>query len=405
MNLAVFLDQRYHRTPDGTVWTDGPMPYTFFERYLRVFDQVRVVARVGGSGHPSEKWKPASGPGVTFSDLPYYVGAWQYLTRARRVRARARASLGWGDAVILRVPSQVSTCVEASLRRRGQPFGVEVVGDPFHSYAPGSVRHPLRPLFRYWFRHRLRQQCAEAAVSAYVTAETLQRRYPPAAGAYATHYSSVELPAAAFAAAPRAAESFGTPLRIITVGSLQYLYKGADLLIDAVAALAARGLDLRLRIAGGGRYQSTLSERAARAGIANRTEFLGQLPSGEAIRAALDSADLFVLPSRAEGLPRAMIEAMARGLPAIGSSVGGIPELLPGEDLFPSGDAGAIADKIAELAASPARLAAMSARNLEEAGQYQETLLRDRRDGFYRRLREQTERWLRRAGVSNGSPG
>ena len=160
MNLAVFLDQRYHRTPDGTVWTDGPMPFTFFERYLRVFDQVRVVARVGGSGHPSEKWKPASGPGVTFSDLPYYVGAWQYLTRARRV-AGAGAGLAWlgrrGDLACslpgVDVRGSKPAPPRPAVRRRGG-------GRSVHSYAPGSVRHPLRPLFRYWFRHRLRQQCA-----------------------------------------------------------------------------------------------------------------------------------------------------------------------------------------------------------------------------------------------------
>ena len=62
--------------------------------------------------------------------------------------------------------------------------------------------------------------------------------------------------------------------------------------------------------------------------LRDRVRFRGQLTTPVDVRAELDRADLFVLPSRQEGLPRAMIEAMARALPCIGSSVGGIPELL-----------------------------------------------------------------------------
>ena len=123
--------------------------------------------------------------------------------------------------------------------------------------------------------------------------------------------------------------------------------------------------------------------------------FLGQLPAGAAIRAQLDQADLFVLPSYQEGLPRAMIEAMARALPCIGSNVGGIPELLSAENMVLPGDVTALANKIREVVTDPQRMEQMSIRNLEKAKEYREDILHARRVAFYHQVREKTEAWLK----------
>src|SRR6185369_6068290 len=112
------------------------------------------------------------------------------------------------------------------------------------------------------------------------------------------------------------------------------------------------------------------------------------------VRAQLDAADLFVLPSRSEGLPRAMIEAMARALPCIGSTAGGIPELLPPEDLVPASNVAALASKIQEVLSSPARLSAMSSRNLAAALEYRDEVLDARRRAFFEHIRDVTAEWL-----------
>ena len=75
-----------------------------------------------------------------------------------------------------------------------------------------------------------------------------------------------------------------------------------------------------------------------------------------------------------------MIEAMARALPCIGSTVGGIPELLPAEDMVPPGDADGLARKISEIVSDSQRMQRMSARNLARAGDFQEDVLRERQD-------------------------
>jgi glycosyltransferase involved in cell wall biosynthesis len=105
-------------------------------------------------------------------------------------------------------------------------------------------------------------------------------------------------------------------------------------------------------------------------------------------------ADLFVLPSRTEGLPRAMLEAMARALPCIGSTAGGIPELLPAEDMVPPGDALSLALKIRSVLTDPVRLMSMSSRNLEKAKGYHEGILRERRNAFYNSVLDVTREWL-----------
>ncbi len=401
MNLTVTLEQRFARTPDGAVWTQAAFAYPFWTRYLDVFDAVRPCARVQDVPAVPPDWLRADGPGVLFAPVPYYLGPLEYARKRGAVRAAVRAAIALPGAVILRVPSQLAVHARAALR--GRPYAVEVVGDPYDVFAPGAVRHPLRPYFRWSFVRQLRAQCAGACAAAYVTRETLQRRYPSAPGAFATHFSSVELPEkafvtyyydvelpdAAFTPAPRPPRAAG-PFTVVTVGSLAQLYKAPDVLIEAAALCLRAGLDLRLVLVGDGKHRPELEALAAARGLAGRVTFTGQLTAGDAVRAQLDQADLFALPSRTEGLPRAMIEAMARALPCVGSTAGGIPELLPPEDMVPPGDAPALAALIAAVLRDPARRARMAARSLETARAYHEDILRQRRVAFYREVKART---------------
>ena len=390
MKLVVALEHRFHGTPDRAVWTETGFAYEFWCRYLAVFDQVAVVARVREVVMPDPDYRRADGAGVSFVPVPYYLGVQQYVMRLPQIRRSVKNAVGPTDAVILRVGSPVAHMIEKQLRRTDHPFALEVVGDPYDVFAPGSFKHPLRPFFRWWFANQLRQECARAFAVAYVTKYALQRRYPPAMDAFSTYYSDVELPDEAFVAHPRSAVH--APIRLIFVGTLAQLYKAPDVLIHAVSLCVNQGLNLRLVMIGGGEYRPELEAQATARGLKDQVCFLGQLPAGEAVRDQLDRADLLVLPSYQEGLPRAMIEAMARALPCIGSTVGGIPELLPEEDMVPPSDATALADKIREVVNDPARMARMSARNLVGAHEYRNSILKERRDAFYEYVKEFTSK-------------
>jgi glycosyltransferase involved in cell wall biosynthesis len=148
---------------------------------------------------------------------------------------------------------------------------------------------------------------------------------------------------------------------LVAVGRLDPI-KGFDVLVEALALLAARGMRFRCRIIGEGPERGALAARIQRHGLADRVELCGA-QAQEVVQAALHGAALFVLPcvvaadGNRDGIPVAMMEAMAAGAPVVSTRVSGIPELVgEGEGvLVAPNDASALAEALAGLLADPAR--------------------------------------------------
>jgi glycosyltransferase involved in cell wall biosynthesis len=398
--VAVVLEHRFCRTPDGTVWTQTTFPYAFWQRYLEVFDQVRVIARVQPVEQVPLDYKAATGPGVDFAEVPYYVGPRQYLQQIPRIRQAVQNAIGLEDAVILRVSSTLARWAVPLLQSRHQPFAAEVVADPYDVFAPGAMHHPLRWYFRDRYPRMLRHHCRKASIAAYVTQSALQQRYPCPQGMVGI--SDVDLPNSAIAPEPRVFQAGALPhpqRHLLFVGTLAQLYKAPQVLIEAVARCVQAGSNLTLTMVGDGQYRPMLEAQVQRLGLGDRVTFLGQVAGGEAVRQLMQAADIFVLPSFQEGLPRAMVEAMAQGLPCIGSRVGGVPELLADGDLVTPGRAVELAEKIYAIAANPELLTEMSARNWAKAHAYRDCLLQQQRRQFYHQVRQHTEAWLQQETI------
>jgi len=344
----------------------------FWKRYLKVFDSVMVVARVKPVKKVPRNWYKSTGPGVKFCALPDYHGPWQYLQVRGKVKSIIKEAVCFADSYILRVPSNIGTVLWHYLRKNKIPYAVEVVADPWDALAPGSVKSALRPFFRWKMHHDLVEQCRHATVASYVTEFALQKRYP--ASCWSTYYSDVEVPESAILDGPglesriqrqKAKIESGAPLRLVYVGTLAQLYKASDILLASTAACIKKGLKLELVMVGDGQYRMQLEKDAEKLGIADKVHFTGWVRAGKEVFEQFDAADLFVLPSLTEGMPRALIEAMARGIPSIGSTVGGFPELLCVEDLVVPGDVESLVNKICEVIGDTNRLEAMSRRNLK----------------------------------------
>jgi glycosyltransferase involved in cell wall biosynthesis len=388
MNLTVFTDGHFRRRADGTPCSmDGVNGHRRWAGYLGAFDSVTVVGRLSdGAGDAAA---PVTGPGVRFFAVPGYSGVTGYLRHARAVNASVAEACRLEGAFWLRCPGNLSRMAWKHLRRNGTPYGVEVAGDPYDVFAPGVFRHPLRPVLRSFLTNSMREQVRGAAVAHYVTEQYLQARYPTN-GVFAG-VSDVDLGPEAFVSQQRSYSPAGAR-KLVFVGTLNVLYKGLDTLLHALTLAVNRGLDLRLTVVGDGLHRPSLERLARRLGLEQRVSFLGHVRAGAGVREVLDGADLFVHPSRVDALPRALVEAMARGLPCIASNVGGIPELLDASVLVEPGDAPKLASAICWMVASPDDLMRASRSNLSRAGDYRADVLGPRRKAVYERLRLEVTR-------------
>ena len=160
-----------------------------------------------------------------------------------------------------------------------------------------------------------------------------------------------------FAYAPRSRPQCFSPPRLVNVGRLVPI-KGQDILIAALRLLKDSGAVCTLELVGDGPAEASLRRMADELGLADRITFHGARTQGF-VRDCIHAADLFVLPSRSEGLPVACIEAMAVGTPVIATCIAGIPELITdGVEgfLVPSEDSHALARAIAAALGDEGRL-------------------------------------------------
>jgi glycosyltransferase involved in cell wall biosynthesis len=116
------------------------------------------------------------------------------------------------------------------------------------------------------------------------------------------------------------------PLRLLSVGRLTQI-KGQAVMLDAVARLKERGVDVHLEVVGDGPRRDALERITADLGVDDRTTFAGAIGQ-DRIREWYDRADAFVLSSFAEGIPVVLMEAMACELPVVAPGIMGIRELV-----------------------------------------------------------------------------
>jgi colanic acid/amylovoran biosynthesis glycosyltransferase len=199
---------------------------------------------------------------------------------------------------------------------------------------------------------------------------------------------------AEFHAGARGSRRQGADARVLTVARLTEK-KGIEYALRALAALAGEFSGVRYDVIGDGPLRDALVALAAALGLGDRVRFLGARP-GDAVRAAMRDADLFVLPSVTaadgdeEGTPTVLLEAAFCELPVLSTRHAGIPELVrEGESgyLVPERDVDALADGLRTLLRAPERWAAMGAagRRLVERD-HTTAAVAARLDALYREL-------------------
>ena len=404
MRLTILFDHRFYRDNKGRVFSVQNYNYPLFEsRYLKVFDEVILLARVSDEPHDNPEGRTVEGKNVKIISLGDWNSLFGFIKKSYKIFRILVRYLKKPTAVLMISSGFVGVLGYLYLRLKKIPYAIEVIGDPYVAFAPGVINHPFRPLLRWGFTLFLKSQCFHAAAVSYETKNSLQKRYLSHPEFFSTGCSSVVLSEDAFVPAPRKFNSSQPPFRLLCIGSLAQMYKAPDILLKAIANCEKTGLKLSLRYVGKGKYRSLMENFAEQLGLQESVKFLGLLPAKDDVQRELDNADLFILPSRTEGLPRVILEAMARGLPCISTTVGGIPELLPEDCLVPPDDVDALADKIKEVLRSPARLVEMSLRNHSVAQEYHQDILQQKRMDFYRAIELAAATKFRAELISNES--
>jgi teichuronic acid biosynthesis glycosyltransferase TuaC len=239
--------------------------------------------------------------------------------------------------------------VALAARRLGLPYAITAHGSDINVYA-------RRRLLRWQIRRAMAGAAAIIAVSSDLRGKLSGLLGPAAAVARLHHVPCAGYDPAVFF--PRERPALRQALGLAPGGRLALFVgqlvpiKAVDRLIEAWRRLHAEGrvgAADRLVLVGEGRCRAELEAQARAGGVADRVTFAGALPQA-AVARWMGAADLLCLPSRNEGTPNVVVEALASGVPVVASRVGGVPELVADEDtglLVPPGDASALAGAIA----------------------------------------------------------
>ncbi len=173
-----------------------------------------------------------------------------------------------------------------------------------------------------------------------------------------------------------------------TIGSVDVPYKGHETIIKSLSVLQKFGYyNYEYQLVGKGDI-SRLKKIAEKYNVADKVKFCGTMSHNEIFQ-WLEQIDIYAQPSRTEGLPRGLIEAMSCGVPSIGSNVGGIPELLSQETIFKNTHIKEkeVACLLIKLRDS-SKLTKLAVDNFNKSKQYNKLMLDTRRNNFIKEFKE-----------------
>lgn len=333
MIAAFFHDAPLVKSKNGNVYSIG-FPYKIWERYLNIFDSIIVSTRMrfdnSEDGNKIKKMKLSSGPRVEFQPISKYNKPTDSILNKKEITNQIREVLKKSDRAIIRLPSFIGNLACKEAIKLDKPYLIEVVGCGWDSLWNHSIVGKIVALPNYLI---MRKSIKNSNYVIYVTDEYLQNKYPTKG--ISTNCSNVALEEFDDRILKKRIEKVNNmnktdKIVIGTIGSVDVKYKGQQSIIKAIAKLKKIGITkFEYQIVGGGnpKYLRSLIEKYK---VSDHVKLIGPIPHQDVYN-WLDTIDIYAQPSKTEGLPRALIEAMSRGLLAIGTDAGGIPELLEKE--------------------------------------------------------------------------
>lgn len=269
--------------------------------------------------------------------LPEFNSPIRFFRSYTKLKANIKSAVLNTDILIARLPSTSGRIAIYYARKFKIPYLVEVVGCPWDALWNHSL---IGKIFAPYAFLKMKYMVRHAPFVQYVTSAFLQRRYPTLG--LSVGVSDVIIPDLD----PQVLENRiknlklsnfnNSPLVLATIAGIDVKFKGQDLVLRAIAILRKEGVACKYFLVGKGSGER-LRTIAENLGILDSVVFYGELPRQKVLD-FLNEVDLYIQPSFQEGLPRAIVEAMSRACPVIGSDAGGIPELISRDVVFSKGN-------------------------------------------------------------------
>jgi len=380
MKLLYAHDHKFYKYKDD-YYSNGNFSKKVLLRYTNVFEEVKFISRQIIVKDKPKKMTLATTENVEFIKIPDFSSLKSYYKKKEAKKIIQNEVMN-SDCVIARLPSSIGSIALVYAKKYNIPYLVEVVGCPWDGLWNHSLKGKIIAPCMYFKTKKLVE---DAKYVVYVTNEFLQKRYPTK-GEYVncSNVSLEEFDDNVLVNRLNKIKNMQKNSKIVlgTAAAVDVRYKGQQYVIKALGKLKKQGItNYEYQLVGGG-DQTYLKSIAEKYNITEQVKFLGVMPHDKVFE-WLDTIDIYVQPSRQEGLPRSLIEAMSRALPAFGANTGGIPELLEQDYIFSNTRKNI--DEICNILQSFNKdtMREQALRNFEEAKKYDKRIIEERRKEFF----------------------
>lgn len=369
-------------TQGGKVYTTGTLTADVWSRFIDNFGELTVIGRGKLQVGEAQNYVQSSRDGVTF-DLFYEIqGGMDYIRYRKAIIAKLTPHILNTEFIVLRLPSSIGVIAAQLCLKYGKKYIVEVVGCPFDSlwYYGGILTKLIAPINAF----RNKKAIYGASNAVYVTSKYLQKRYPnPNTQINASNVVVEKFDESVLFKHLEFLQNRRDKKKIGMIGSVALPYKGYEVLFKALKGISE---SIELHIVGGG-DPKWIESLISKYELDNVVILHGRINSRSGIYDFLDNLDLYVQPSLTEGLPRSVIEAMARACPIIASDAGGIPELIPEDKVYPATNFKMLAKLIDETLQDTAAMQRMSKENFKNSHEYTFNVINERRYHFFNQIK------------------
>lgn len=362
--------------------------YDFYQRYLRVFEELKICNRVVDEIQLGKNRVLVDDPRIDIHPLPIFHGPIEYAKVFFATGHAMKDVVNGCDAAVLRLPSTVAQRVSKQVIKAGIPFATEIVFDAQDGAETSA--NLFEKILWCIIDKQMRATCEKADGVSCVTAKYLQQHYYSIKpNHFVSSYSTLALDKSFFSAPRQYPKKSVFSIAHVDMQIGLHGRKGQDIVIEALGKLKKKGIVVNVNFAGDDWDNSTnkILAFAKEHDVDRQVTCLGWLSRNQ-LDKFLDDSDLFVLPTKAEGLPRVIIEAIAKGLPTITTPASGNPELISSRYLVDYYDVDTLALRIEELVSDKNAYEEASKENYERSLQYEASILQARRDAFYTELKK-----------------